>query len=107
MSSKTKVRTALFLLGLLLAIGTVGYKLLLGLNWFDCFYFTLITLSTIGYSEPANMSETARYFTSVIIVLGVGTLGYALSSVVQTFVESGVILAFGKRRMFRDIDKLQ
>ncbi|HMG37364.1 MAG TPA: potassium channel protein [Blastocatellia bacterium] len=106
MQSNKKLRTALILLGLLLAFGTIGFKLLLHLDWFDCFYFTLITVSTIGYSEPANMTEGARYFTSAVIILGVGSLGYALSSVVQTVVESGVISAFGKRRMFRDIGKL-
>jgi len=106
MPSKTRLQIALSLLAALLAIGSVGYKLLLDLPWFDCFYFTLYTITTIGYSEPDAMTAHARYFTAGIIILGVGTIGYAVSSGVQAIVESGVISAFGKRKMFKDINKL-
>ena len=42
---------------ILIATGTIGYKLILGLPWFDCFYFTLITITTIGFGEPEGMTE--------------------------------------------------
>jgi len=106
MAPRHKLLTGLSLIAGLLLTGTVGYKLLLGGSWFDCFYFTLITITTIGYSEPDRMTEQARYFTAFVIILGVSTIGYALTSVVQTVVESGVVSAFGKRKMFKDISKL-
>jgi voltage-gated potassium channel len=106
MQHRNKLQLSLSLIASLLAFGTIGYKLILGIPWFDCFYFTLITITTIGFSEPGNMTEHARYFTAVVIILGVSTIGYALSSAVQAVVESGVISAFGKRKMFKDISKL-
>jgi voltage-gated potassium channel len=91
----------------LIAFGTIGFKLILGLAWFDSFYFTLITITTIGYSEPAGMSEGARYFTVVIIISGVSTIGYALSVAAQAVVEFELVATFGKRRMYKDIGKLK
>lgn len=107
MSPRQKFQVAIGAILGLLAFGTLGFKLLLGLSWFDCFYFSLITLTTTGYGEPPNMSEPARYFTSVLIILGVGIVGYALTAVAQAVVQFELISTFGKRKMFRDINKLK
>jgi voltage-gated potassium channel len=90
-----------------IAFGTIGYKLVLGWSWFDCFYFTVVTITTIGYGEPAGMTETGRYFTVVLILLGVGTIGYALSVAARSVLEFELVSAFGKRKMFKDISKLR
>ena len=101
-----KLQFALSAIVGLIAFGTIGIKLLLDLPWFDCFYFTLITLTTIGYGEPPGMTEPARYFTTVLIISGVGTIGYALSVAARAVLEFELIATFGKRRMFKDINKL-
>src|SRR5882762_10210325 len=41
-----------------------------------------------------------------LIIPGVGTLGYALSSAVQAVIESELLSTFGKRKMYKDINKL-
>jgi voltage-gated potassium channel len=104
MPTNTKVALGLIIGSLLL--GTVGYKLILDLPWFESFYFTLTTITTIGFGEPENITREGRIFTAVLVIVGVSTIGYALSSVVQTVVESGVVSAFGKRKMFKEISKL-
>src|ERR1044072_5297724 len=106
MSPKTKFRLALGVIAALIATGTVGFKLILGLPWFDCFYFTLITITTIGFGEPEGMTEPARYFTAFLILTGVSTIGYALSVAARAVLEFELIATFGKRRMFKDINKL-
>jgi voltage-gated potassium channel len=106
MSPKTKFRLALGVIAALIATGTIGFKLILGLPWFDCFYFTLITITTIGFGEPAGMTEPARYFTAFLILTGVSTIGYALSVAARAVLEFELVATFGKRRMFKDINKL-
>jgi voltage-gated potassium channel len=106
MSPRHKLQLALSAIAGLIAFGTIGFKLLIGLPWFDCFYFTLITLTTIGYGEPPGMTEPARYFTAVLILSGVGTIGYALSIAARAVLEFELVATFGKRRMFKDIGKL-
>jgi voltage-gated potassium channel len=107
MSPKQKLQIALSAIAGLIAFGTIGFKLIVaGLSWFDSFYFTLITLTTVGYSEPPNTTTGSRYFTAALIMLGVGTLGYALSSAAQAVIESELLSTFGKRKMYKDINKL-
>jgi voltage-gated potassium channel len=106
MSPKTKFQFALSAIAALIATGTIGYKLLLDLPWFDCFYFTLITLTTIGFGEPPAITEPARYFTAFLILTGVTTIGYALSVAAQSVLEFELVATFGKRRMYKDISKL-
>jgi voltage-gated potassium channel len=107
MSPKKKLQVALSAIVGLIAFGTIGFKLIVDqLGWFDSFYFTIITLTTVGYSEPPHTTEGSRYFTAALIILGVGTLGYALSSAAQAVIESELLSTFGKRRMYKDINKL-
>ena len=106
MSPKKKLQVALSAIVGLIAFGTIGFKLILPLSWFDSFYFTLITLTTVGYGEPEHTTEGSRFFTAALIILGVGTLGYALSSAAQAVIESELLSTFGKRRMYKDINKL-
>src|SRR6185369_6791234 len=108
MSPKRKFQLALSAIAGLIGFGTIGFKVILaGIGWFDAFYFTLITLTTIGYGEPKEMTEGARYFAALLIILGVGTIGYALSVAVQAVVESELLSTFGRRKMYKDINKLE
>ena len=107
MSPTKQLQLALSAIIGVIAFGTIGFKLILtGASWFDSFYFTLITLTTIGYSEPPAMTEGARYFTAVLIIMGVGTLTYALSSSAKAVIESELLSTMGKRKMYKDISKL-
>lgn len=107
MSPRKKLQLALSAIAGLIAFGSIGFKLILpNLSWFDSFYFTLITLTTVGFGEPDGTDERARYFMAFLIILGVGTLGYALSSAAQAVIESELLSTIGKRRMYKDINKL-
>jgi voltage-gated potassium channel len=46
---------ALFL-ALVFLVGTVGFHFIEGWPLFDCFYMTLITLTTVGYGEVHPLS---------------------------------------------------
>src|SRR5438270_11944457 len=104
MSPKKKFQLALAVIAVLIGTGTLGYKFFLpAQTWFDCFYFTLITITTIGYGEPPGMTESARYFTAFLILTGVSSIGYALSAAAQALVEFEMVAQFGRRRMYKDI----
>src|SRR5215471_13053029 len=106
MRSNNSLRISILAILGTIAFGTIGYKLIMRWEWFDCFYFTVVTITTIGYGEPAGMTETGRYFTVVLILTGVGTIGYALSVAARAVLEFELVSAFGKRKMFKDISKL-
>ena len=41
---------------LLMILGTVGYHQVEGWTWEELFYMTVITISTVGYSELHDMT---------------------------------------------------
>src|SRR5262245_20861819 len=108
MSARQRLQLAMSAIWGLIGFGTLGLKLLMpDLSWFDSFYFSLYTLTTIGYGEPPGMTKGARYFTALLIIMGVGTLGYALTAVAQSIVQFELLATIGRRRMFKDINNLQ
>src|SRR5215472_4216273 len=106
MRSNNSLRISILAILGTIAFGTIGYKLIMGWGWFDCFYFTVVTITTIGYGEPAGMTEAGRYFTVVLILLGVGTIGYAPTVAARAVLELELVSTIGKRKMFKDISKL-
>ena len=86
--------------------GTLGYVLLSDMGPLDAFYQTMITLSTVGYGEVEPFGRAEKVFTSFLIVFGVGTALYALSTMVQEALEGDLRsnLYAGRERMrIRDL----
>ena len=107
MNPKNKLIGATAAIVAILGFGTLGFKLLTEWSWFESFYFTLITITTIGYTEPADLTENGRYFGTLLIVVGVGTLGYALSVAVQSVVSLEIVSSLGKRRLMKELQELK
>ncbi len=86
--------------------GTVGFHFIEGWSWFDGFYMTLTTLTTIGYGETHPLSHSGRVFNSFLIFFGVGTLFLAIGSLTQALLEFELQSVFGRKRMEREISRL-
>jgi len=94
------------LLVLVFLIGTAGFHLLLDLGFIDAIYYTVITLATVGYEAPPNLTEAGKLFVAFLVILGIGTAGYAVSQVTRYFVVDRLLSALGKRRDTR-VDKME
>ena len=69
-----RLLTALILLLLTLAFGTIGYYTVEEMSLFEAFYMTVITISTVGFSELIPLSVYGRIITILIISTGI-TIG--------------------------------
>jgi hypothetical protein len=58
-------------LGSLLVIGTLSYHYLENWSWTQSFYFTVCTLTTVGYGDLYPTSDTSRIFTAIFALAGV------------------------------------
>ncbi len=99
MENKKKLSVIVSLVFLLLLLGSVGYKFLLEINFLDALYMTVITISTVGFSEVAAMDNEAKLFSIFLIFLSLGTVGYLFSSIVSSLLEGNLRLAWRKKRM--------
>ena len=116
LGERTELMRRLFMAGGLLAVvvlvGATGYHSLGEgrWGWVDCLYMTIITLSTVGFSETLpGMSEVeaARIWTLALIVLGSGILLFFASTLTAWLVEGDIQGAIRRRRMQKEIDALR
>lgn len=67
------------------AVGILGYRLIEGWSWLDATYMTVITLSTVGYTEVHALSTHGRLFTMGLIVSGGVLAAFSLTQLAQIF----------------------
>src|SRR2546423_5854937 len=101
-----RIRYALMALGGALLFGTVGFHLIEGWSLVDSLYVTVQTLTTVGYGDLTPRNGTGRLFAVVVMLTGVGGVALAVSTIVQSVVQSELVATFGQRRRSRMISKL-
>lgn len=109
---RARLAAGFAVLALTLAAGTVGYYLLGDGMWrpFDCFYMTIITITTVGYGETLPGMDTvehARALTVVLLVFGTGTVVYFASTLTAMIIEGDLRRALRETRMRKQILKLK
>ena len=102
-----KVIISFALLAAVYGIGVLGYTLLEEWRFQDASFMTVITLATVGYGETRPLSPAGRWFTTFLILGGMSTLLYALSSITAFVVEGQLKDLLRRTRMEKDISKLR
>src|SRR5262249_15289606 len=85
---------------------TVGYMVIERWSAFDSLYMTVITVSSVGFSEVHPLSMAGRAFTLGLIVVGLGTVAYGLSAITALWVEGNLLHLWENRKMERRISDL-
>ena len=97
----------LILIGFIISFGTAGYIFIEGWSFLDSLYMTVITLSTVGYREIRELSDAGRWFTIILIIGGVGTMLYALSTGARFMLEGELQEIYGRRRLEKKMKELK
>ena len=92
---------------LLLALGTLGYRLVEGWPVLDALYMTVTTMTTVGFMEVHPLSRPGRVFTIFLMLGGVFTLFYAAGEVIRYVVSGEVRRAMGRQRMQKSLEELK
>lgn len=74
----------------IVSTGTVFYKLAEGWSILDALYFTVITLTTIGYGDLHPTTDVAKIFTIFFVIAGVGFILAFLNFIVTRTVKDRV-----------------
>lgn len=90
-----------------IAVGTAGYVVIEGWSWFDAFYATVTTVTTVGGGEPAKPGIGGKWWTIAVVAIGFGVLTYTLLALVAYVIEGHLEAAFEERRMRRRVARMQ
>jgi voltage-gated potassium channel len=101
----------IFILIIVIIAGMVGYWLLWHEQYptdiVDVLYMTIITLTTVGYTEVHPLADGGRLFTMFIAVFGIAALFYVFTTVMENLVILQLHQFRRKKKMMKQIDKLQ
>ena len=86
--------------------GTVGYRYIEGASWWESFYMTVITLTTVGYGEEFPLSRWGEAFTALLLLSGVGVFLFVMTEIGRTVLEGELQELWGRRRRSRMINQM-
>ncbi|MCL6267984.1 potassium channel family protein [Flagellimonas myxillae] len=103
---RSKIVWALSLMVLVLLFGVVGYKLLADFSWVEAIYMTIITVTTVGFSEVRPLDPNAKIFTVFLIVTSVFIFGFAISVITEYLLGRNSLQILKRKKVKKRIDSL-
>ncbi len=65
---------------MVLLIGTVVYRIIEDWSWVDSFYFSSVTLTTVGFGDLSPSTDLSKIFTVFYIFSGISLIGATLNA---------------------------
>mgnify|MGYP006273695821 CR=1 FL=1 len=96
---KEEIRGLLWMTLLIIVLGTWFYYRFEPTitTWGDAYYFTIITLTSIGYGDLSPTIPLTRFFTTIYVIVGIGILAGFIGLIGTTIIEDA-----NQRRAERD-----
>ncbi|NOR86040.1 MAG: potassium channel protein, partial [Bacteroidales bacterium] len=93
----SRVAWAIGILALILTIGVFGFMLIEEDTFLNALYLTTITISTVGFGLPHELSDGGKIFTIFLIIFSFGNYAYAISIITSYLVENQISSVLGVR----------
>lgn len=84
----SEVRGISMLVGALILVATVFYRLAEGWALVDAFYFAVVTIATVGYGDFVPQTVLGKLFTVGYIFAGIGLFVAAAASIAQAVIRA-------------------
>ena len=101
-----RIRLGAFVLGTILLVAVIGYRVLGDYSWIDSLWMVVITISSVGYGERSQSEPIVQLFTIAVIILGMSAAVYTFGGFIQFVLEGELEKLLGYRRMTREIERI-
>lgn len=82
-SIRFRLQVLLIVFSAVIILGTVGFMFTENLSILDAFYFSIITITTVGYGDIHPLTSEGKFLSIIMIVLGVGTFLGVVANVTE------------------------
>ena len=101
-----RIRIGALSLACVVVISVLGFQILGGYNLLEAIWMVVITISTVGFSERTQSTPQIQILTIMVILLGVSSAVYTCGGFIQLVLEGEVEKALGRRKMTKEINRL-
>ncbi len=101
------IRLAIALLVAEVAAGIAGFMLIENYDFEEAWYMTIITISTVGYTEVRPLTADGEIFATILILANIGIFAYLLAAFSYYVVQGEVFKKWHLRLIRKDISKLK
>src|SRR6056297_410650 len=102
---RSKLYLALTLVFAILITGVMGYRFLGDYSWLNALYMTIITVTTVGFSEVGPMNTGTKIFTIFLIIASVVIFAFALSVITEYILSRNSLDLLKKKKVKNTVDK--
>lgn len=88
-------------------LGMVGFMYSENMRPLDAIWYSIMTLTTVGYGVPENFSDTGKTITIFLMLFGVGSVLYALTALSLEFFNGNFAKEYKKNVNKKRMKKLQ
>ncbi|MFK5971862.1 MAG: NAD-binding protein [Flavobacteriaceae bacterium] len=101
---RSRMYLAIALMLAVLLFGIFGYRYIADYSWMNAIYMTIITVTTVGFSEVGPMDAQAKVFTVILIVTSVFIFAFAISVITEYVLSRNSLQLLKKKKVKNKID---
>lgn len=79
-----------------LGIGTIGMMILEKFSFIDALYFSVVSLTTVGYGDYSPETTAGKIFVMAYLLVGIGIIAGLINNILKNIVARRVINKNGK-----------
>lgn len=87
-------------------IGVLGYRFISNFEWLDALYMTVITVTTVGFSEVGPLNTEAKLFTVFLIISSVFIFAFSISIITEYILGRNSLQLLKKKKVKDTINSL-
>ncbi|MFC2110748.1 potassium channel family protein [Bacteroidota bacterium] len=103
----SRIYKAILLFFSVIVIGVVGYSSFFGFSFIDGLYMTIITITTVGFSEVQPLDTNSKIFTIFLILTSISIYGYVVTVVSEYLSNSTLMEELRTNKILKKINKLE
>jgi len=97
-SISSKITAAVSAIITWVAIGTISFHFLEDWTWIQALYYSVVTLTTVGYGDLVPTTDLSRLIAIIYIIFGVGIMLTSLGSISSSFLKNRRARIIRKRK---------
>lgn len=67
-------------------LGTVFYHIIEKWSWVNSYYFSVVSLTTVGYGDLAPTTNAGKIFTTFYLIIGISIIAALLNNILRNFI---------------------